>query len=172
MKNIILIAVAVIFANFSREYKSYVKLTVIIYDNQNQKTEDISDTVFNQRSIDLTDEPVDLFFSHKNFQIPYYVPTAGIYKNRSQDQECDWKIYPGNVRCYKYDKLGRVAEMSISGSGVETRLSYKYNTRNQVVEISESGWVSCRLSYNNNGTLLEINNQIGGLGKRVVFIYD
>jgi hypothetical protein len=79
------------------------------------------------KQIDLTTTNIDLFFCNNFFQLPYYVPTAGIFRNVSKDKECDMKIYPANVKCYEYDNKNRVIKMTVDGSGTTNNFNYKYN---------------------------------------------
>jgi len=146
------------------------KVTVVLFDNQNPNFIVTIDTLFKAQEQNLADTPIDLFFSCKNFHMPYYVPTDGIYKNTAKEKECDMKFYPANVKCYEYDDKKRVIKMSINGSGTMNNFRYVYNDKDQVVEINEMG-KKFVLEYNANGMLSELRQSDGVISKKLVFIY-
>ncbi len=148
-----------------------VKLTVILYDNQHPGLAVTTDTLLNAKEFDLSVTPIDLFFTWKNFQLPYYVPTDGIYRNAAKDKECNQNSYPAIVKCYEYDKKNRVSKMSVNGSGTMNNFSYLYNDQNQITGITDSG-TNYSLTYNKNGTLREFRQSDGVINKKMVFSYE
>ncbi len=79
------------------------------------------------------------------------------------------KIYPGNVKCYEYDNKNRVAKMNVSGAMNE--FTYKYNDKNQIIEITEID-TKFILTYNTDGTLSELRERDGVINKKLVFTYE
>jgi hypothetical protein len=147
------------------------RITVILFDNQNPNLKVTVDTLLKSRAVTCSDTPIDLFFASHNFHLPYYVPTDGIFKNAAKDKECDMKIYPATVKCYEYDNKKRVIKMTVNGSGTTNNFTYKYNDKNQIIEIADVG-TRFILVYNSNGTLSEIRQSDGVINKKLVFIYD
>jgi hypothetical protein len=145
------------------------RLTVIFFDNQNPNSKVTVDTLLKSKQINLSKTTIDIFFACKNFHLPYYVPTEGIFKNEVKDKECDMKIYPRNVKCYEYDDKNRVVKMNISGSGTINNFVYKYNSKNQITEVYDIG-THFILTYNANGTLSELR-QTQSFNKKLIFIY-
>lgn len=146
------------------------RLTVIFFDDQNPNSKVTVDTLLKARQVNLADTPIDLFFACKNFHLPYYVPTEGIYKNAAKDKECDMKIYPRNVKCYEYDEKNRVTKMTVNGSGTMNNFTYLYNEKSQITEIKDMG-SKFELTYNSDGTLSELK-QTSPFNKKLVFIYE
>jgi hypothetical protein len=146
------------------------RMTVIFFDNQNPNSKLTVDTLIKAKGFNFSDTPIDLFFTSRNFHLPYYVPTEGIYKNAAKDKECDMKIYPATVRCYEYDDRKRVVKMTVSGSGTMNNFTYKYNDKNQITEITDFG-TKFTLTYNNDGTLSELKQTIP-FDKRLIFVYE
>jgi len=149
----------------------HLKLTVVLFDNQNLGFKVTIDTLLKAKDLDIMDAPIDLFFASKYFHLPYYVPTKGIFKNDAKDKECDMNIYPENIKCYEYDKKNRVVKMSVNGSGTMNNFIYKYNDGNQVVEISDFV-TKYILKYNTDATLSELIQSDGIFNKKLVFIYN
>ena len=146
------------------------RVTVVFFDNQNPNSRVTVDTLLKAKELNLADTPMDLFFASNTFHLPYYVPTDGIYKNAAKDKECDMKIYPRNVKCYKYDELNRVIKMNVSGSGTINNFTYKYNDKNQIIEITDIAQTFI-LIYNKNRTLSELK-QTEPFNKKLVFSYE
>ncbi len=169
MRHIIL-ALILIALNACAQNKNS-KLTVIFFDNQNPNLIVTVDTLLGLKEIDQINTPIDLFFTNKNFHVPYYVPIAGIFKNAWKDKECDMKIYPHNVKCYEYDNKHRVVKMTVTGSGTMNNFTYKYNDKNQVIEIIDIG-EKYILEYNSDGTLFQLNQSDGVINKKLIFIYE
>jgi peroxiredoxin len=170
MRHTFLLTLTVIALNACGQSKSS-RVTVIFFDNQSPKLKVTVDTLFKRKEINLSDTPVDIFFTCKNFHLPYYVPTNSIFKNSEKDKECDMKIYPKNVKCYEYDKDNRVSKMNVSGSGTMNNFSYTYNHQNQIKTITDIG-TKFTLNYNAQGMLSELKETDGIIDKRLVFIYE
>jgi len=170
MRNLLL-AITVIFFHSGCGQSNNVKLTVIRYDNQHPGLAVTTDTLLSAKEIDLSVTPIDLYFTWKNFQLPYYVPTDGIYKNAAKDKECNQNSYPAIVKCYEYDNKNRVSKMSVNGSGTTNNFTYLYNDQNQIAEITDFG-TNYSLTYNKNGALREFRQYDGVINKRLVFVYE
>jgi YD repeat-containing protein len=152
--------------------KNIRNVTVILFDNQNPGHSLTIDTVMSSKRFDLATTNIDLFFSNNFFQLPYYVPTDGIYRSKEKDKECDMKIYPATVKCYEYDNKNRVIKMTVEGSGTTNNFSYKYNDKNQITEITDNGSDKYILTYNSDGTISELRKKELQIEKRLVFIYN
>ena len=169
MRHIFSFITTLIVLNACGQNKS-TRLTVIFYDDQNRNSKVTVDTLLKANPVNVADTPIDLFFACKNFHLPYYVPTDGIYKNAAKDRECDMKIYPRNVKCYEYDNKNRVTKMTVNGSGTMNNFTYLYNDKSQITEITDMG-SKFELTYNTNGTLSELK-QTTPFNKKFVFIYE
>jgi hypothetical protein len=147
------------------------RVTVIFFDNQNPTYNVSVDTLLRKKEINLSETPIDIFFTSKNFHLPYYVPTNGILKDAAKDKECDMTMYPSTLKCYEYDNNDRVIKMKVSGSGTVNNFTYKYNDKNQLTEITD---ISTKfiLKYNSDGTLAELRESDELINKRLVFIYE
>lgn len=148
-----------------------VKLTVILYDNQHPGLAVTTDTLLNAKEIDLSVTSIDLFFTWKNFQLPYYVPTDGIYKTAAKEKECDAGKYPATLKCYTYDQKNRVIKMTVAGSGTMKNFTYSYNDLNQITGITDFG-TNYSMTYNKNGALTELRQSDGVISKKLVFSYE
>ena len=147
------------------------KVTVVAFDNQNRNLKVTVDTLLKSKELNLSDTPIDLFFAHQNFHLPYYVPTDGIFRNATKDKECNMKIYPATVKCYEYDEKKRVIKMTVNGSGTMNNFIYKYNDKNQTTQITDMG-TNFILTYNADGTLSELRQSDGVINKKLLFIYE
>ena len=147
------------------------KVTVIFFDNQTPNSKIKVDTLYKDKLINLAKTPIDLFFISNYFKLPYYVPTDGFYKNEAKEKECDMKLYPRNVKCYEYDQSNRVIKMSVNGSGTMNNFSYKYNDKNQIVEILDNGFDKFILKYNVTGAISDFLNINDIYIKHLVFLY-
>ena len=78
---------------------------------------------------------IDLYFTQRVCQFPYYMPSCGIIKNECQLNECNPANYPGEVRCYSYDEMNRVTTMRIDGSGVMERYMFTYDSTGKLRQI-------------------------------------
>jgi len=170
MRHILLLTLTLVVLAACGQNKSS-RLTVVFFNNQNPNSKITVDTLLKAKEFNLSDTPIDLFFAWKNFHLPYYVPTDGIFKNATKDQECDMKIYPRNVKCYEYDDKNRVIKMNVSGSGTMNNFTYKYNDKNLITEITDIG-KKFILEYNADGTLSELRQSDGVISKKLVFIYE
>jgi YD repeat-containing protein len=168
----ILFLIFIFFAlsSFGQHKTKATKVTILFYDNQNPGLSLTIDTL--RKKVDLTATSIDLFFCHKNFDLPYYVPTDGIYRNVAKEKECNMRIYPATVKCYEYDSQNRVSRMTVSGSGTENNFTYKYNDKNQIIELKDYETDIYKLRYNADGTLAELARQSGSIEKRLVFFYN
>jgi YD repeat-containing protein len=172
MRQVLLLAFLFFTANSCRhDTKSISKVTVIIYVNENSGFFASIDTLLNKEQLHLEKNPVDLFFCHTNFKIPYYIPTDGIYRNAAKDKESDWNSYPNTVKCYEYDNQNRVIRMKVDGSGTMNDFTYQYNDKNQITGLKDYESDIYKLTYNNNGTLAELTRQNTVSTTRLVFIY-
>ncbi|THU37975.1 hypothetical protein FAM09_14905 [Niastella caeni] len=169
MRHIYLLITTLIFINACGQNKSK-RLTVIYFDDQNPNSKVTIDTLLKAKKINVADTPIDLFFACKNFHLPYYVPSDGIYKNAAKDKECDMKIYPRNVKCYEYDNKKRVTKMTVKGSGTMNNFTYLYNDKSQITEITDMG-SKFEFTYNTDGTLSELK-QTSPFNKKLVFVYE
>ena len=168
MRNLLLLVFTLILVTTFGQTK-HSKVTVILFDNQNPCFKVTVDTLYKAKEFNLSHTPVDLFFTHSNFHLPYYVPTDGIFKNVAKDKECDMKIYPATVKCYEYDNKNRVIKMTVDGSGTMNSFAYQYNTKNTQIDDRGTKFI---LSYNPDGTLSELEQRDGTINKKLVFIYN
>lgn len=169
MRHILLLTLTLLVLTACGQNKSS-KVTVVFFDNQNPNSKITVDTLLKAKEFNLSDTPIDLFFACKNFHLPYYVPTDGIFKNAAKEKECDMKTYPRNVKCYEYDNKNRVIKMNVSGSGTINNFTYKYNDKNQIIEVTDIG-TKFILTYNVDGTLSELK-QTEPFNKKLVFSYE
>ncbi len=169
MRHILLLTLTLVVLNACGQNKSS-RVTVVFFDNQNPNSKITVDTLLKAKEFNLSDTRIDLFFACKNFHLPYYVPTDGIFKNAAKEKECDMKIYPGNVKCYEYDNKNRVIKMNVSGSGTINNFTYKYNDKNQIIVVTDIG-TKFILTYNADGTLSELK-QNEPFNKKLVFSYE
>ncbi len=169
MRHILLLTLTLLVLTACGQNKSS-KVTVVFFDNQNPNSKITVDTLLKAKEFNLSDTPIDLFFACKNFHLPYYVPTDGIFKNAAKEKECDMKTYPRNVKCYEYDNKNRVIKMNVSGSGTINNFTYKYNDKNQIIEVADIG-TKFILTYNVDGTLSELK-QTEPFNKKLVFSYE
>jgi len=153
------------------EQNKHSKVTVVLFDNQYLNFKVSVDTLINAKEFNFSDTPIDIFFACEYCHLPYYVPTDGIYKNSAKDKECDFKIYPQNVKCYEFDDKNRVIKMDVSGSGTINNFAYKYNDKNQIIEITDAG-TKYTLQYNDDGTLSAIRESDGIFEKKLIFTYE
>jgi len=167
----LLLLITILFLQSGFGQNNKVKLTVILYDNQHPGLAVKTDTLLNAKEIDLSVTPIDLYFTWKNFQLPNYVPTDGIYRNTAKNKECIQNSYPAIVKCYEYDNKNRVSKMSVNGSGTTNNFAYLYNNQNQITGISDFG-TNYSLTYNKNGTLREFRQSDGVINKKMVFSYE
>ena len=164
-----LVLIGILFVLTARQNKKS-KVTVIFFDNQNPDFKIITDTLLKSKKINFSTTPIDIFFVSRNFKLPYYVPTNGIFKNTAKDKECDMKIYPKTMKCYEYDDKNRVIKMTVHGSWTMNNYSYLYNDKNQIIEVSYSS-TKFQLTYNVDGTLSELK-QTRPFDKKLVFVYE
>lgn len=167
----LLLLIALLFHQSGCGQNNHVKLTVILYDNQHPGLAVTTDTLLNAKEIDLSVTPIDLYFTWKNFQLPYYVPTDGIYRNAAKNKECNQNSYLAIVKCYEYDNKNRVSKMSVNGSGTTNNFAYLYNDQNQITGVTDFG-TSFSLTYNKKGALSELRQSDGVLSKKLVFSYE
>jgi YD repeat-containing protein len=154
MRNFLFFTIALM-TLFACTKKKKAVITVIYSNNQRIDGKMVVDTLINQREINLPDTPIDLFYTHENFQFPYYVPSNGMYKDTVKDKECDMNIYPQTVKCYEYDSRNRVKHMHVSGSGTESDFTYTYNEKGQVATFTNNG-DKYILKYNDDGNLIQV----------------
>jgi len=159
-------------ATIGQTNTNHKKLTVIYYNNQNITLTVNVDTVLKAKQIDLSKTAIDIFYCNEHFHLPYYVPTNSIYKNAAKDKECNMKIYPATVKCYTYDSKKRVIKMTVSGGGTENSFTYKYNDKNEVIEITDYGDDKFTIAYNPDGSIAELKENDLGAEKKLVFIYE
>jgi len=147
-------------------------VTVILFDsNLPNGKKMVQDTLMNDKEIDTAATSVDMYFTKKYFHMPYYVPTDGIYKNEAKNSECDMKLYPNTVKCYRYDSKDRVIKMNVSASGTMNNFTYQYNSKDQITGINDIG-ARYQLNYNSDGRLSELIYFYGEIiTKRLMFSY-
>ena len=151
-----------------------IKITVSHYDNLNVDKSKWKDIELIKDSLtDLKETKVDLYFSQKIAQIPFYMPTNGIYKDSIKDNECDWGSYPANVKCYEYDKKNRVKSMSVDGSGTMGIWNYQYDELDRITNIEHLGTIYSIKYDEKYGILKEIiKNSPGNLEERIEITYE
>lgn len=169
MRYILFLTLTLLVLTACRQNKSS-KVTVVFFDNQNPNSKITVDTLLKAKKFDMSDTPIDLFFTCENFHIPYYVPTDGIFKNATKERECDMKIYPNTEKCYEYDEKNRVIKMNVSGSGTVNNFIYKYNDKSQIIVVNDIG-TKFILTYNADGNLSELK-QTEPFSKKLVFSYE
>lgn len=147
------------------------KLTVVKYENQNSDFEEKIDTLINSQIVDLSEIKIDMYFTWRNFQIPYYMPTGSIYKDTVKTKECDWSKYPKNVKCYDYDVKNRVVKMQIEGSGTMEVYRFKYDESDRIIEMIDNSMSIYKMRYDKSGNLLVINIKDTNFQKRLEFNY-
>jgi hypothetical protein len=96
---------------------------------------------------------IDIYYFSKKFRIPYYLPTNGIFRDFTKDNECNWDKYPATVNCYTYDPKNRVIKMDINGSGVMDAHTYSYDENDNITCIHDIFDKYIYLKYNRNGSL-------------------
>ncbi|MHB0756984.1 hypothetical protein [Polaribacter sp. M15] len=149
-------------------------MTVTHYDNRNvdeskwKEIELIKDSI-----IDLKKTKVDLYFSKKIAKTPFYMPTNGIYKDSIKDNECDWSIYPANVKCYEYDNKNRVKSMSVNGSGTMGTWNYKYDELDRITNIEKLG-TNYTIKYDDKYGILKeiIKSSTSSLEEKIEITYE
>jgi len=62
--------------------------------------------------------------------------------------------------------------MTVSGSGTENSFTYKYNDKNEVIEITDYGDDKFTIAYNPDGSIAELKENDLGAEKKLVFIYE
>lgn len=151
----------------------FVKMSVIYRHNLNIDLKWRQKVFIKDSLIDIRQAKIDIYFSKKVAQIPYYLPTNGIYKDSIKDKECDIGIYPTNVKCYQYDNENRVQSMNVSGSGTMGTWSYKYDKQDRIIEIEYLGNRYTIQYHEKHGLLKEIVKDLSGnLEERVEFKYN
>lgn len=165
----LLLSITLLFFQSGCGQNNTLKLTVILYDNQHPGLAVTTDTLHSTKELDLSVTPIDLYFTSKNFQLPYYVPTDGIYNNAAKGKECDAGSYPATIKCYTYDQKNRVIKMTVNGNGAMNNFIYSYNEQYQITGITDSG-TNYSLTYNKNGALSEFRQTDGITSKKLVFI--
>ena len=146
-------------------------MTVVSFDNENKYFKLKIDTLLKMKEVDISETPIDVFFSCQKFHLPYYVPTGGIFNNAAKSKECDMSIYPANVKCYKYDSENRVVEMSVNGSGTMNHFFYTYNKKDQIIQITDMG-SKYTLHYDAANNLSKLIQSNGPVTKKLVFTYN
>lgn len=145
-------------------------LTIIKRDNQNPNYQYKSDTLVKDSLVDLLNSKIDLYFAQRQLGSPDNLPTKGIYKNLTQESECNYDNYPNKVKCYTYDSLNRVASMQIESSGTTGKHLYKYDNANRIIEVQQTGH-TILISYNSDSTINSILDDGGSLQKQFYFYY-
>lgn len=147
------------------------KLTIVKYENQNSDFEEKIDTLINSQVFELSDTKIDMYFTWRNFKIPYYMPTGSIYNDTVKNKECDWTKYPTNVKCYEYDVKNRVVKMQIEGSGIMGFYRFKYDESDKIIEMTDNSMSIYKMRYDKSGNLLVINIKDTNFQKRFEFNY-
>jgi hypothetical protein len=133
------------------------KMTVLSYDNQNPASLVTTDTLILDSMINKETARIDIYFCKSNFNIPYYLPTGGIYKDSTKE-------------CYTYDANNRVIEMSVDGSGTMGTWHYTYDSLDRISNIEGLG-TKYSLDYNESGQLTGLAEDRGSSYKRLEFKY-
>jgi len=113
------------------ESDELLKMTVV-FESEHPIYEWKMDTLIKDSIISKKTAIIDLYFAQKLKQISYYLPTNGMFREAQKDNECEMSIYPRNVKCYEYDRKGRVTKMSVEGSGTTGYTTYKYDSYDRV----------------------------------------
>jgi len=159
-------------SNENTKDSNKIKLTVVKYDNQNAGLEIKTDTLINAQFFEITNTKIDMFFTWRNFKIPYYMPTGSMYKDIVKNKECDWSKYPTNVKCYEYDVKNRVVKMQVEGIGTMGFYTFKYDKSDRIIEITDNRMSIYKMKYDKSDNLLEINIKNEAFKKRLDFIYE
>ena len=129
-----------------------------------------TDTLLHNSHIDCTTCPVDLYFCRDSLHVPLILPSGGFARNRAQEKECNWEIYPGTVRCCTYDSLGNVIGMSLNSGASTQEWKYAYDDRNRVVEC-KGWWSVCRTEYDDQGRIMRLTTQRNHKQEQYEFAY-
>ena len=149
-----------------------LKMTVILNDNQNPNSEWTKKTIVKDSIISTESTIIDLYFCNKVAQLPYYLPTSGIFRDSIKDNECNLEIYPANVKCYEYDSKGRVVKMSVNGSGTMGDWSYKYDSLDRIIEIERFSTTYTAHYMGDSHLLTELIVDGGIIQKKIEFKYE
>jgi YD repeat-containing protein len=148
-----------------------MKLTVVERHNQHPGSAYGTDTLVNLQAVNLRKTKVDVYFCHYSFHIPYYMPTASIYKDSNKLQECNWGKYPSTVKCYKYDNKNRVVSMQVEGSGTTGVYTFRYNDSDQIIDITGNSGDKYKMTYDQEGNLLLLTVDGGTVQRQLEFKY-
>jgi hypothetical protein len=128
------------------------------------------DTLLRDTRINCSACPVDLYFCRDSLRVPLILPSGGFVRNKAQEKECNWEIYPATVRCCTYDSLGNVISMSINNSDATQEWKYTYDINNRVVEC-KGWWSVCRTDYDQQGRIARLTTQHNGKQEQYDFAY-
>ncbi|NEQ51686.1 MAG: RHS repeat protein [Leptolyngbya sp. SIO3F4] len=148
-----------------------LKMTVILYDNQNPNSEWTKKTIVEDSIITTESTIIDLYFCNKVADLPFYLPTNGIFRDSLKDNECNLEIYPYNVKCYEYDSKGRVAKMTVDGSGTMGNWVYRYDSLDRITEIERFSTEYTAHYMGNLHLLTELLVDDGIIQKKIEFEY-
>lgn len=168
---IFLAASAFSFAEKSPVVGGQTKLTILQRERQDSGFEGSVDTLMKAQTVDLGKNTIDVYFCYRKIGFHYYLPTKSIYRTIQKDKECNWKIYPNNVRCYEYDHKKRVIQMQVDGSGTMGHHTYGYDDQDRIVEM-RSNSDDYKMTYGPDGNLLRMTVDGVGVLKELTFIYE
>lgn len=149
-----------------------LKMTVILNDNQNPNSDWSKKTIVKDSIISPESTIIDLYFCSKVAHLPYYLPTNGIFRDSTKDNECNLEIYPSNVKCYEYDNKGRVLKMSVNGSGTMGDWTYKYDSLDRIIEIKRFSTIYTAHYMGDFHLFTELLVDGGTIQKKIEFIYE
>ena len=149
--------------------KDEIGLTVVRHVQKDSLATE-SDTLLSNTRLDCSVCPVDMYFCRDSLRVPLILPAGGFARNKAQEKECNWDIYPASVRCCTYDSLGNVIAMSINGSGTTQEWKYAYDDRGRIVEC-KGWWSVCRAEYDDEGQLTRVTTEHDGRREAFDFVY-
>ncbi len=149
--------------------KNEVVLTVVRHIWQDSLHTD-SDTLIHSARIDVNKRPVNLYFCRDSLHLPLILPSGGFMRNKAQEKECNWEMYPATVRCCTYDSLGHVVSMSVNNAEATQEWRYSYDDMRRIVEC-KGWWSACRTEYDNAGRIARLMAQRDGRQEEYDFAY-
>jgi hypothetical protein len=151
--------------------ENQLMMTVILHDSLKPYSDWKSRVLLKDSLINPLSTSVDIYFSNRIAHLPYYLPTNGVYMDSVKEKECNWDIYPANVKCYKYDSKGRVVTMTVNGSGTMGDWNYKYDQQDRIVGVERLGSIYS-LKYDSlHGLLTELTVKEKSIKQRLEIKY-
>lgn len=146
-----------------------VQLTVVRSVQQDSLVH-TTDTLMRSVRIDLAQRPVDLYFCRDSLRLPVILPAGGFARNKAQEKECNWDIYPSTVRCCTYDSLGYVVHLAVNSPEATQEWKYVYDSSRRVVEC-KGWWTSCSVLYDAHSRVARLQMQHNGKLSQYNFVY-